>query len=296
MIKFSIIIPAYNYSKFIINTINSVLSQPGDNWDLLVINDGSTDTSEILIREHLEHTQGAFKFISKANESLSLTRNRGIDETTGDYLLFLDADDTMYPGTMNVISSFITDDTYKMLAGSHINSFEDGSHKKVKRKRIPTDSAKAVQSYINHKFSLMSSATFLHRSVFDKIRYSPELTMSEDIPVFAKALSLYIATTLDYPFVIMKKHAQSMKNQVNLALETNLKVVDILFNPNILPKEIFKYKPIYKSIRCLSIARVCVKNKEYPTAQIYYKKAFKLTPFKLIRWRYLKKIFKAYCY
>ena len=291
--KISIIIPVYNYSQYVNDAIDSVLSQSGDNWDLLVINDGSTDNSEEVILDKLKHSEKKFRFISKKNEGLAVTRNLGIDETEGDFLLFLDADDIMCFDVIQKVSDHLSSSESKLISGGHINSFPCGTKKRVKRKKIPEDSTKAFKGYLNHKFSLMCSATFFHRSIFEKIRYSSELKMNEDLPVFAQILSLYKVDTIDVPFVIMRKHLTSMRNQINRTLETGFKVVDVMFNPNILPESLLEYKSKYKAIRSLSIACVCLKNNEYQLARVYYKIAVKEAPLKAFMWFYLRRLIRA---
>ncbi len=88
----SIIIPVYNAEKFIDETINSVKSQTYTNWELLLVNDCSTDNSTNLIEKHLKDDR--IKLINnKQNSRAAISRNNGIKEAKGKYICFLDADD-----------------------------------------------------------------------------------------------------------------------------------------------------------------------------------------------------------
>jgi glycosyltransferase involved in cell wall biosynthesis len=84
----SVIIPTYNYANFILDAITSAKSQDYPNIEIIVIDDGSTDTTPDLLR-----SRGDIKYIRQENNGLPAARNRGIDEASGKYLLFLDADD-----------------------------------------------------------------------------------------------------------------------------------------------------------------------------------------------------------
>ena len=87
----SVIIPSYNASKFIDITINSVLNQTYSNFELIVVDDGSTDDTEIHIKRYL--TDERVKYFKIKNGGVSNARNYGASMSKGEYLCFLDADD-----------------------------------------------------------------------------------------------------------------------------------------------------------------------------------------------------------
>lgn len=90
--KFSIIIPVYNREKFIRKCLDSVLKQTYDNYEVIIVNDGSTDNSENIIKEFTQNDK-RFKLYNKKNSGVADTRNFGVNKVTGDYILFLDSDD-----------------------------------------------------------------------------------------------------------------------------------------------------------------------------------------------------------
>ena len=87
----SIIIPAYNARKTIIKTIESVRQQTHTDWELIIINDGSTDDT-IEVAKSIEDSR--IRVFDYLNGGVATARNRGIERATGDYIAFLDADDT----------------------------------------------------------------------------------------------------------------------------------------------------------------------------------------------------------
>lgn len=88
--KFSVVIPLYNKELSIGNTIESVLAQTYQDFEILVVNDGSTDRSVEAVQKILDDR---IKIIDKSNEGVSATRNRGIDEAKYEWIAFLDGDD-----------------------------------------------------------------------------------------------------------------------------------------------------------------------------------------------------------
>ena len=90
--KFSIIVPAYNIESYLDQCIQSVISQTYPDYELLVIDDGSSDQSYAVAKAYTDKNERV-KVFSKPNGGLSDARNFGIERATGDYILFLDGDD-----------------------------------------------------------------------------------------------------------------------------------------------------------------------------------------------------------
>lgn len=92
MTEFSIIIPVYNVENYLETCIKSIVSQTYDNFELILVNDGSTDNSGIICEQYKE-TDKRLKIIHKENGGLSSARNKGLDVATGLYVIFVDSDD-----------------------------------------------------------------------------------------------------------------------------------------------------------------------------------------------------------
>jgi glycosyltransferase involved in cell wall biosynthesis len=89
----SIIIPCYNGENYIAQTIQSVLNQSYRNFEIIFINDGSTDSSEQIIASYLNDVR--VKYYYQLNQGVSFSRNYGLTQAKGEYILFLDADDIL---------------------------------------------------------------------------------------------------------------------------------------------------------------------------------------------------------
>lgn len=94
MVKFSIVVPVFNASRTIERCIKSILNQTYASYEVILIDDGSTDDSGEVIDRLIKGKKG-FKCIHKKNEGVSEARNRGIKEAKGDYIIFIDDDDTI---------------------------------------------------------------------------------------------------------------------------------------------------------------------------------------------------------
>lgn len=111
MPKFSIIIPAYNVKNYIDECIQSVIDQKFQDYEILLINDGSTDDT-LIICEDIVSRYHSIRLFSKENEGLSETRNFGIKKATGEYLYFLDADDLLETDALNKIEYSLESQNY----------------------------------------------------------------------------------------------------------------------------------------------------------------------------------------
>lgn len=102
----SIIIPCYNTERFVAETINSCIKSTYSNLEILVIDDGSTDNSAKIIQDIAEEN-AVVQYIFQKNKGLSGARNTGIDSANGDFLMFLDADDLIYPDKVEIQLTFL---------------------------------------------------------------------------------------------------------------------------------------------------------------------------------------------
>ena len=90
----SIVVPIYNSSRYLVRCINSICKQNYRNLEIILINDGSTDNSLELCKM-MASLDSRIKVISQENKGLSETRNKGLENATGDYVCFIDSDNYM---------------------------------------------------------------------------------------------------------------------------------------------------------------------------------------------------------
>lgn len=106
--KYSIVVPVYNTEKYLKRCIDSVLNQTYKNFEIIIINDGSKDNSKEILNEYKNNKQ--IKIINQENHGLSYSRNVGIKEASGDYILFLDSDDFYQIELLETLNKNITNE------------------------------------------------------------------------------------------------------------------------------------------------------------------------------------------
>ncbi len=103
--KVSIILPNFNFGHLISETLDSVLSQSLQDWECIIIDDGSTDNSFGIIKSYL--TDKRFKYIYQRNKGLAGARNTGLRNASGKYIQYLDSDDKLEPFKLELHSKFL---------------------------------------------------------------------------------------------------------------------------------------------------------------------------------------------
>ena len=104
----SIIIPVYNVEKYLRQCLDSVVNQTYRNFEVVCVNDGSTDTSIEILQEYKKEYSN-FRVYTQENKGLGITRNVGVSHATGDYLYFLDSDDYIEPDLIEELTKIITE-------------------------------------------------------------------------------------------------------------------------------------------------------------------------------------------
>lgn len=106
MTKISVIIPCYNGEKYIERCLNSLIAQNSSLFEVIIVNDGSTDNSEKLINRLIKNTPN-FHLINQKNTGVSVARNSGIKHACGEYISFVDSDDYVSSNYIEKLLSFI---------------------------------------------------------------------------------------------------------------------------------------------------------------------------------------------
>ena len=126
----SIIIPVYNVEKWLNKCIDSILSQSYENFEVILVNDGSTDKSKDICDQYSKE-DNRVKVFDILNSGQSVARNIGLKEAKGDYILFIDSDD--YISDKAIIEKFINildNNNYDFIYTSYCR-FEDGNEEKI---------------------------------------------------------------------------------------------------------------------------------------------------------------------
>ena len=291
---FSIIIPTYNYAIEVPRAITSVLDQTGNDWELIVVNDGSTDnTLEVL--EDLKKNN-SFIVSNQKNSGPAATRNKGISLSSGKYLIFLDADDEMSEDALQHFREAIKKQPeVGVFIGGHDSIYPSGKIKQHLPKLKVSTNVEILKAYlIDKSLAISNGPTAMRRDIFSNYLYPEKLRCTEDIPVFAYAISNFKIAIISRSLARIHKHDDSLRHDTELAQEVGLNLVDEIFSNGRIPNECHKLKSEYSSLRLLSLFRTLALAGKTHLAQENYKKAIRIYPKSILNLSYLRKFLKSY--
>lgn len=176
--RFSIIICAYNVEKYIHESIESVLKQDYDNYELIIYNDGSNDDTAGIVRQY---TNEKLHFIDcKENKGLGAARNAAVRQAKGEYILYLDADDSLYASdTLSRINQTLGNDKMDIAyfgvqyIGGDNRLYIPTAENSTKEARIACDMHFAVSSKCwRREFLLENKIEFVENMYYEDMVYS----------------------------------------------------------------------------------------------------------------------------
>jgi len=255
--KVSIVIPAYNYAGVLPRAVESVVAQLRMGYELIVIDDGSTDETPSVLARLEEKYPGRFRVITQSNRGLASVRNRGVEAAQAPRLLFLDADDELAPGAIDAIDAGIaTHPEAGLLIGGYVSIEPDGTQRVHLPGRLPADPVARVRAYLIEKtIGLANGACVMHKKIFDEGGYPERFRSAEDLPVFAQALGNHVCAVLDAVIARIHKHEDSMRNQYRSAKATGMELVAEIFETGRLDERFASLRRDYYVQRNLSLFR-----------------------------------------
>ncbi|MBZ9729063.1 glycosyltransferase family 2 protein [Salegentibacter sp. JZCK2] len=166
----SIIIPAFNRAHMLPVALESVINQTAGNWELIIIDDGSTDDTRQLIAKHLSDKKIKYYFQKKAG--VSAARNKGVELSRGDYIIFLDSDDKFLPGLISRLNE--VDYTSYDLICWQVSKLIDGKSSVWKPQKLE-------KIYNNIKATFLAGSVCYKKEVFLQAGgFDPKISFGEN--------------------------------------------------------------------------------------------------------------------
>lgn len=284
----SVIIPVYNGEQTIRETIESVLQQTCSDFELLVINDGSQDSTLEIVSSFQDER---LKIFSYPNAGLAASRNRGIDRASGDYISFIDADDLWTPNKLESQLKALQENSKAAVAYSwtdYINelgqSLNQGSHMKV--------NGDVYAKLLLIDFIASGSNPLIRRQALLEVGgFDESLTAAEDWDMWLRLAARYHFACVPSPQVLYRISVNSMSSNVDKQETESLQVIEKAFSQA--PNSFAYLKPfslanLYKSLTLRALER-CSGQYGGLIAARYLWYAFKADP-SLIRARVIWKV------
>lgn len=221
MPKLSVIIPVFNAEKYLQDAIDSIIHQSFTDWELIIINDGSTDCSETIIESYSDTRLKYYK--NEQNIGLISTLNKGIALCKGDYIARMDADDISENNRFAIQIAFLEKNREYAMCGSYAKVIDENNNETGKIVNLQTN------DYL--QINLLFSVPFIHPSmmircnVLQKNHFDSEYKHAEDYDLWCRIAKNYkIANIPDYLLkyrwhtsnvsVINSKTQEDIKNKI----------------------------------------------------------------------------------
>ena len=276
-IDFSIIIPCYNVERYIKMTIGCVIEQSFKNFEIILINDGSTDeTGKILDEYKIKDTR--IRVIHKENEGVSKTRNLGIKEAKGKYVYFMDGDD--------LIEEDLLEKAYFILEDKKVEMFSFGYDVKenTNLKNYNTEkysqkiftSKEFLKIFLRKEINQHINYFITDKKILEKVKFESNLITGEDLDFQMKLLlrndfKVYYDANIYFHYI--KRLNSATKKKISL------RHLNILFSLEVLRKEMINKNVLefknYHIIRFFNIVRSLGKNGYFESEYKEIKNKFK---------------------
>lgn len=187
--KISVIIPVYNARDYLLDCLRSVAGQTWPELEVLLIDDGSTDDSARLCRGWCEKDK-RFRLLQKKNGGVSSARNLGLEEATGDYVAFVDADDWLCPKMLEHQADCLEEEKSDMaicgfweVGEADRKRFRENSGEAERTER-PEHRTMAVEAYVGDYLLAGNTrcwSILFRKKVVERVRFQEGLTIGEDL-------------------------------------------------------------------------------------------------------------------
>lgn len=204
--EFSIIIPTYNRASHLGSAISSVLSQTHQDWELLVVDDGSTDNTQEIVTSFQDPR---IHYYYQENAERSAARNKGVELAQGEWICFLDSDDYYLPNHLEKMVEVIGENPLKKMLLASGLLIEENGHRKQKK---PLNTSRNPVREISEIF-LIPTQVCIHRDLLVENRFDQRFSLWEDTHLWMRIAAKYPVIQTQSYTAIQVHHDTSTVNK-----------------------------------------------------------------------------------
>ncbi len=292
---FTVVIPCYNYAHVLERAVTSVQRQDFDAWEIIIIDDGSSDNSAAVAAK-CAATDHRISTITQQNSGPARARNHGVELAHGEYVIFLDADDELADTAMTAAAQILgSDATIDCVVGGHVNIDSKGRCKTVSGSALPATGTQRFIAYLDKKIRLCNGAMAIKRRLCQQLPFDEDMRNCEDIPFFAHVLLRGNCVGFKEPMALIHKHADSLRHNDTAAADNRLLATQRVF-ADWLPPQLLRCKNKYLAKAHLSLFRTMYRNGDKIRARRLYHRAIAMYPPHVFDGAYLFKYLRSYLF
>lgn len=177
---FSVIIPTYNREEYVGSTLDSLIAQECDDWELIVVDDGSNDGTLEVVGDYAARLPGRVSILQQDHSGCAAARNRGAEAATGEYLAFLDSDDLWFPWSLRVLAEQIEQNDRPAMVAITLHTFtEESEVGSVDETAVRAESGTDfLTDAMRMGFALGVAHTVCRREAYLRVGGCPELNVN----------------------------------------------------------------------------------------------------------------------
>lgn len=262
----SVVIPTYNYAIYLPRAIESVLVQTYEHFELIIVDDGSTDNTAAVMEAYKSRYPDRIHYIYQKNGGPNAARNKGIDSAQGEFVALLDADDEWFPDKLAKQISFALENTNVGMIGCGFRWVkDDGTIICDGRGESPPPRCDLIRYLKIRNFNFGgSSGVLIKKECFRVVgKFDESLKGSEDRDMWLRIANQFEIMNLPDILVVIHYHDTNCHTDHSRMLNSRFKFIDKHFN-----SEDFKFKQRAFSFAYLDAAHECFK------ANLFIKAAF----------------------
>ncbi|NCD01144.1 glycosyltransferase family 2 protein [bacterium] len=275
----SVIIPTYNRAHFLPRAINSVLNQTYKNFELIIVDDGSTDETRKIIKKFLKKDLRIKYIYQKNSGGPSKPKNTGIQICKGEYIAFLDSDDEWFANKLEKqIKKYIKNNKNNNIGIVGCGAIRINTKNKKTKKVIPPRYVKIKSSKVLNKTIPHScSSVMIKKSVFKKIGlFDNNIKTADDYEIYIRISRRYNFLFIREPLFNYYIHEDNISKPNSEIDEEKIKEKQQIIKKH---KKIFSKYPRAYSNEFKKIGTFKMLTKDYKNAKKYFIKSIKINPF-----------------
>jgi glycosyltransferase involved in cell wall biosynthesis len=286
----SIIIPTYNYGKYLTKAIKSCLDQTHKELEIIVVDDGSTDDTREIVGQLPD-----IVYIFHENQGVSTARNTGLNLAKGEFIVFLDADDYLLEDSITTrIDVFRRHPDVGVVFTDTYSENSEGRLTEKEKNRKDIISKRFYEDLLLKHLRFQTSAAMIRSEVAKRFSFVPHLSNGEDLVYFAKIFFVTKGYFCATPTVVNLHHEDSLRHDTNGLLKQNELFLAAIFDDPFYEGVIEYMRKQVTARRHLEIFRKLCQFGEGKRAKEHYMKALSIDPRALFNLNYLSK-FVRFC-
>lgn len=207
----SILMPVFNADNYLEDAIISILNQTFTNYEFLIIDDGSTDSSNVILKKYAEK-DSRIKILEQKNSGIVVALNRGLYEAKGNWIFRMDADDISLPNRIASQFNLLNNNSSLILVGGWIQLI-DQNGKYIKNKKYPISHKKIVHAMEKGKcFLVHPSVAFHKKTVMEVGGYRNRFCHAEDTDLWLRMIDHGNFACIPEIILKLRKHKDNISN------------------------------------------------------------------------------------